>query len=149
MAAFGTFEVEISNLNKVCEHGSLEYIDSNTSFTSVVTSHFQNIQRNNWHGIYVVRQKTSGEVLYIGKSGTIDRNGGFKGQDIPRRLKNVKNNDVPANEWFRRLFEEKGQLVIEYVFLSATPQSPTFVESLLLQAYFNEHNFLPYRNNSF
>jgi hypothetical protein len=59
MAAFGTFEVEISNLKRVCTHGSLEYIDSNTSFTSVVTSHFQNIKRNNMHGIYVIRQKSS------------------------------------------------------------------------------------------
>ena len=149
MIAVGTFEDELSDLKKGYDHGSFEYGDPNISFRHVVSSHFQKIQRNNRHGIYIVRQKSTGGVLYIGKSGTINPNGYFKGQDIPGRLKNVKNGDIPADEWFKNLVNEKGQLVIEYVFFPLTPKSPTLIESLLLQAYFNENKSLPYRNNSF
>jgi len=150
MTVVGTFEGELSRLKRGYEHDSFEYSDARTSFCSAVTLHFQNVQGTDRHGIYVVRQESKRrQVLYIGTSGTMDRDGCFKKQDIPHGLKNVKNDDVSANEWFKSLLKEKGQLVIEYVFLLATPESPTFVESLLLQAYFNEHKSLPYRNKSF
>ena len=149
MIAIGTFEDELYNIKKVCEHGSFEYSNPNFPFRSTVTSHFKNVQRKDKHGIYIIRQKSTGDVLYIGKGGTLDQDGNFKSQDIPGRLKNLKNSDTSANEWFKSLFEEKGPLVIEYIFLPTKPISPTFIESLLLQAYYNEHKSLPCRNNSF
>lgn len=107
------FKDELTSIKRGCEHGSFEYGDPNISFSSVVSSHFQTVPRNDRHGVYIVRQKSTGEVLYIGKSGTINRHGQFKGQDIPGRLKNVKNSDTSANEWFRSLFEEKLPLIVE------------------------------------
>lgn len=143
-----SFENKLSDLKKKYEHGSFEYNDPSTNFRTIVTSHFRGISRKKKrYGIYIVRQKNTPEVLYIGKSGTIDSQGQFKGQDIPGRLKNVKGGNISADKWFRDLLQEKGPLVIEYIFLS-TSKSPAFVEAFLLQAYLNERHNLPYKNKS-
>jgi hypothetical protein len=147
MMTIGHFEEEWESLKKDCEYGSLEYDDPSASAAKIIRGHFRNICRQEKYGVYVVRQQVSREVLYIGKGGTIKRDGGFKGQDIPGRLTNVKGNTT-ANEWFRSLVEEKGPLAVEYVFLTSVPRSPTFVEAVLLQAYLNEHGCLPYRNRA-
>lgn len=144
----GRFEEEWKSLTGKYEHGSFRYEDSSFPARKVITSEFRNVQRQSKHGVYVIRQETTREVLYIGKGGTIDRAGKFKNQDIPNRLANVKGNDLPADIWFSSLVKEKGPLVIEYVFLASTPESPGLVESLLLQAYLNERGCLPYRNNA-
>jgi len=148
MITVGLFENELSAVKKKYYHGSFEYSDSSINFKTVVTSHFRGIpQKTERYGVYVIGQKDTREVLYVGKSGTIDSQGQFKGQDIPGRLKNVKGGKVPSNNWFRNLLQERGHLVIEYVFLPMFI-SPAFVEAALLQAYLNEHQRLPYRNKS-
>ena len=147
MITVGSFEDEIALLKKTCEYGSYEYSNPSDSFRSCTTLHFRGVRRQERYGVYVVRQRDNQEVLYIGKSGTIDSQGRFKGQDIPERLKNVKGGDVSADKWFRDLLREKGPLVIEYVFLSIS-KSPALVEAALLQAYLNEHHGLPYKNKS-
>ena len=147
MITVGPFEDEIALLKKTCEYGSYEYINPSDSFRACTTSHFRGVRRQEKYGVYVVRQRDTQEVLYVGKGGTIDSQGQFKGQDIPGRLKNVKEGDISADKWFRDLLQEKGPLVIEYVFLS-TSKSPAFVEAALLQAYLNEHHRLPYKNKS-
>ena len=146
--SIGLFEEKMNRLKSNCEYGSFEYHDSSVTFSSVATEHFRNLARRQKYGVYIIRQLSSDKVLYIGKSGTIDRQGKFKGQDIPGRLKNVKG-DVSANEWFTSLVNEKGALMIEYIFLETSPESPSLVEAILLQKYFNEHGCLPYRNKSF
>jgi hypothetical protein len=147
MITVGPFEEEIVLLKKTCEHGFYEYSNLSESFRACTTRHFRRVEQQEKYGVYVVRQRDAQEVLYIGKSGTIDSQGQFKAQDIPGRLKNVKGGDVSADEWFRDLFQEKGVLVIEYIFLS-TSKSPAFVEAALLQAYLNEYHCLPYKNKS-
>jgi hypothetical protein len=148
MITTGLFEDVLSALKKEHDCGQFEYTNLSGMFSSVVSSHFMHIKRLNKYGIYIVRQKSTGEVLYIGKSGTIKPEGKFKGQDIPRRLANVKG-DIDANNWFKSLAEEKGDLLIEYVFLNEKPQSPTLVESVLIQSYFNQYGKLPFRNHAF
>lgn len=147
MITVGLFEDEIALLKKTCEHGFYEYSNSSESFRTCTTSHFRRVKQKERHGIYVVCQRDTQEVLYIGKSGTIDSQGQFKGQDIPKRLKNVKEGHASANKWFRDLLQERGALVIEYIFLP-TSKSPAFVEAALLKAYLNEHHRLPYKNKS-
>jgi len=132
MITVSLLEEEIAQFKKTCQHGLYEYSAPSESFRERTTSHFRQIKRQEKYGIYVVRQRDTREVLYIGKSGTIDSQGQFKGQDIPGRLKNVKG-DVPANKWFRYLVQEKGPIVIEYIFLSK-PKSPAFVEAVLLHS---------------
>jgi len=83
MIAVGPFEDEIASLKKTCEHGSYEYGNPPESFRTCTTLHFRSVKRQERYGVYVVRQRETREVLYIGKSGTIDSQGQFKGQDIP------------------------------------------------------------------
>lgn len=147
MITVGTFEDEIASLKETFEHGSYEYSNSSDSFRTSTTLHFRGVRQRERSGIYVVRQRDTKEVLYIGKSGTIDSQGQFKGQDIPKRLRNVKACNASPDEWFRNLLQEKGPLVIEYIFTSIS-MSPAFVEASLLQAYLNEQHRLPYKNKS-
>lgn len=138
------FEDEIDLLQNIYEHGYYEYRNSSESFTTCTKSHFNRVVRQDRYGVYIVRQRNTQEVLYIGKSGTIDSHGKFKKQDIPGRLTNIRGTDNP-NVQFRNLLQEKGPLKIEYIFLP-TSKSPSFVEKSLLQAYLNEYNHLPYKN---
>jgi hypothetical protein len=144
-----SFEEELDCLKNEHIHGRFEYSDRKIAFKSLVTFHFGNIHEMEKHGFYIIRQKSTGGVLYIGKAGAIMQDGFFKEQDVPRRLKNVKGGDLDADKWFSSLLEEKGALVIEYVFLGKSPISPSFAEALLLQAYFNEKGCLPIRNKAF
>lgn len=140
------FEKKLSELKNMYEHGSFEYKDSSTNFTRIVTSHFRTISRKKErYGIYIVRQKNTQEVLYIGESGTFDSEGHLRGQDIPERLKNVKDGYIPANNWFRDLLKEKGDLLVEYIFLPNS-EPPLPIEVALLQSYQSEYNCLPYKN---
>lgn len=147
MVTITSFEDEIASLRETMTYGSYEYSNISEKFTDCTTLFFKRVRGKKRYGMYIVRQRDTKEVLYVGKSGTINSRGHFKGQDIPGRLKNVKEGDVSANKWFRGLLQEKGPLIIEYIFLSKS-ESPALVEVALLQAYLNEHHCLPYRNKS-
>lgn len=144
--AIRTIEEELSDLKKANKHGSFVYASSSETFSSVCNNHFRHIKKIDKHGVYIIRQKSTNQVLYIGKGGTINDQGVFKRQDIPGRLTNRKGK-ISSNEWFKTLLSEKGVLVIEYLFLNKIPMSPAFVESVLLQSYLNEYGQLPNRNN--
>jgi hypothetical protein len=143
----GRFEEEWQSLTKRYRHGSFSF-DPSSSARIIIAAEFRRV-RSPTYGVYVIRQGTTREVLYVGKGGTIDKAGNFKAQDIPGRLANVKGGDLSADEWFGSLAKEKGPLIIEYVLLASKPESPAFVEACLLQAYINEQGSLPYRNNAF
>lgn len=147
MINVGSFEDEIGLLKKTYEHDFYEYGNPTDSFKTCTNSHFNGVKRKERYGVYVVRHRDTQEVLYIGKGGTIDSKGIFKGQDVPKRLRNVKGENVSADVWFRNLLQEKGPLIIEYIFLSKS-KSPALVEAALLQAYLNEYHSLPYKNKS-
>lgn len=144
-----TFEEELTALTTYLDHGSFKYESLSIPFNRLVRKHFSGVRRSEKYGVYIVRKRSTSNVLVIGKSGAITQEGKFKLQDIPKRLCNVKQGDKPANEWFSEVFQENGPLIIEYIFLDQTPISPHFVESLLLQAYLNEKGFLPRYNKSF
>ena len=148
MIAIRTIEEELSDLKKSNEHNCFEYDNPSVTFSSVCNAHFRQVKRPNRYGIYIVCQKSTNQVLYIGKSGTINKQGEFSKQDIPGRLTNTKDG-ISSNEWFRSLVSAKGAVVVEYVFLDKMPASPALAESILLQAYLDEHGQLPYRNNEF
>ena len=146
MINVGSYEDEIDLLKNTYKHDSYEYRNPSDSFKTCTSSHFKGVTRQERYGVYIVRHRDTQEVLYIGKGGTIDSQGKFKKQNIPTRLKNVKEGNISADKWFRNLLQEKGSLIIEYIFLS-TSKSPAFVEAALLQAYLNEYHRLPYKNN--
>jgi hypothetical protein len=148
MIAARGIEEELSDLETGNEHHSFDYSTTSVMFSSICNAHFRQVKRPNKYGVYVVCQKSTNQVLYIGKSGTINNQGAFSAQEIPGRLTNSKGS-ISSNEWFRSLVAEKGAVVVEYVFLNQTPMSPALAESILLQAYLQEYRRLPYRNSEF
>jgi hypothetical protein len=142
------FQDTVDRLCSEHTNGSSIYRNSKDSFKGVVTTHFRNVKRKNKYGVYLIRQQSTGELLYIGKGGTITNNGQFKSQDIPGRLKAIRG-DQNAQEWFGSLVDERGPIVIKYIFFSEINMVPSFIEAVLLQEYLKEFSTLPYRNNAF
>ena len=141
------FELALEQLKETHPHGSFAYDNPAHSFREVVSAHFRSVLYLEQHGFYLVRQRETGEVLYIGKGGTVDADGRLKNQDVRGRLRNTKGR-LGANDWARSLVEEKGAFVVEYIFLTMVPRSPAFVEATLLQEYLNANGRLPYRNKA-
>jgi hypothetical protein len=122
---------------------------------------------NRWlYGIYIIRCRSSGEVLYIGKCGTVDSKGHFpKTIHLVRRLQSGRTRAETAEAWFRDIVKEQGSIDVEYIVLGLqdktstnlenSPRSleqtylPTFVEAALLQTYFNNKKHLPIYNEAF
>ena len=96
MVDVGSFEDEVTWLKKNYEHGSYEYTDPSQSFNTCTSSHFESVEQRERYGVYVVRQKDTKEVLYVGKGGTIYPDGSFSVQDVPGRLRNKKNGNILA-----------------------------------------------------
>jgi len=134
----------IERLRAISQHGCIEYAGEH-DFRHTVLKHFTCGRAV--YGVYVVRAAKSNEVIYVGKAGTIGREGRFKEQDIPTRLTNRQGKNMSRKEWFQGLVKHHGRLKIEYLELPAK-LSPAFVEAYLLQAYFNDHRRLPEQNGS-
>jgi len=107
MVTIQTIDEEFAKLKKHNEHGAFVYDSPSKIFSSICKDYFGQIKRPDKHGVYLIRQKFTGQVLYVGKSGTINSQGIFDKQDIPGRLTNVKGK-ITANEWFKTLVSEKG-----------------------------------------
>ena len=95
--------------------------------------------------MYIVKSVDKDDVIYIGKAGTVDKSKKLTNQNILGRLINTRSKNFTSNTWFSKLFEKYGPFVVEYIIVQL-PLTPAFVESFLLQAYFNEHGFLPQEN---
>lgn len=148
---------ELHQIEKIIEilkndfkSGSYEYDNDSDHFSTITINHFKNKDREkNSHGVYLIREKKSSEILYIGKAGSINNNGDFKKQTISGRLKNKKEGKS-SNIWIKNLFEKKGTLIIEYILLPETKSpTPAFIEALLLQTFLNDKNRLPIKNKMF
>lgn len=104
----------------------------------------------NSFGIYIIykNEKIYDNILYIGKAGEIDTKGNEKKQGLFKRLSNTRNNKA-ANEYFKNLFDENiKELIIEY-YETPTSMIPSFVESSLIQEYFQTFNKLPFLNKAY
>jgi hypothetical protein len=128
------------------EHGAFSYSDPDLKFRSIVGAHFAKA-KGKIYGVYVVSQSDNREIVYIGKGGTIDGHGQFRGQDVPGRLRNIRGKDERADQWFLDLLCECGPLTIEYLVVEA-PISPAYIEVALLQAFLAQHHRLPAKNSS-
>ena len=115
----------IERLKAIGPHGCIEYAGEN-DFRHTVLQHFSCVRAI--YGVYVVRAVKSNEVIYVGKAGTIGREGRFKKQDIPTRLTNRQEKNKSRKEWFQELVKHHGRLKIEYLELPAK-LSPAFVEA--------------------
>jgi hypothetical protein len=148
----GKFEDEIANLKNKYYNDCYEYpdpSDPSKTFRECTTQHFKKLWGKKKYGIYIVRQKDTRKVLYIGMGGKLKNDGQFKKQDIPNRLR-AKRGKIPANKWFSELKKVRGNLLIEYIILPDTGfPSPALIEAILLQVYLNEYGYLPYKNKEF
>ena len=92
-----------------------------------------------------------GELLYIGKAGTVLTDGEFKKQDLPKRL-TMKQDDIYRQEFFTQQLQEHAeyeQLYIECYYLEDNSVLPAYLRAKFIQEYFQDHKKLPLWNKNF
>jgi hypothetical protein len=105
-------------------------------------------------GVYLVYRLARGkiDIVYIGKSGTIQQNGKPKGQGLRKRLNNTQQG-LNRQDYFNTKIEEENIEALDiywYVtFDDDYRDLPSFVEGLLIQKYFNLFGQLPIWNHEF
>ncbi|OFX18468.1 MAG: hypothetical protein A2041_13465 [Bacteroidetes bacterium GWA2_31_9b] len=108
----------------------------------------------NLPGVYYILKLAQGkvEIVYIGKSGTILQNGSFKEQGLQSRLNN-KQDGMKRQLFFEGKFnEEKIDALDLYWFVTFDKSErdlPSYVESIIMQRYFEVHGRLPEWNKEF
>ena len=113
----------------------------------------------NTHGVYLISDSNSKTILYVGMSGQIKKSddGKYKncGYDIRKRLvssrgRDNEGKDISSSDYFQLIMErEKIQSISITILQTSNKISPTYLESCILQYYFNETDTLPIWNNSF
>lgn len=98
-------------------------------------------------GVYVIRDAT-GDVLYVGKAGSIRTDGSFKRQVIRGRLTAPRGATGNADAYFAEVLERFGPIDITAIGFGDCP-APALIEAVLLQAFLDEFGRLPPLNNAF
>ncbi len=105
-------------------------------------------------GVYVIYKLAGGkiELVYVGKSGTMNQNGTFKDQKLRKRLNN-KQDGVKRQEYFESKIEKDNIDALDiywYVTFDKKNQDlPAYVEGVLLQHYFEVYGELPAWNKDY
>jgi hypothetical protein len=108
----------------------------------------------NLPGVYLVYRLAGGkiDIVYIGKSGTIQQNGKPKDQGLRKRLNNT-HQGLNRQDYFNKKIEEENIEALDiywYVTFDTDCQDlPSFVEGLLIQKYFDLYGQLPVWNLEF
>jgi hypothetical protein len=108
----------------------------------------------NLPGVYLVYRLAGGkiDIVYIGKSGTIQQNGKPKDQGLRKRLNNT-HQGLNRQDYFNKKIEEENIEALDiywYVtFDNNYRDLPSFVEGLLIQKYFDLYGQLPIWNLEF
>ncbi|UBM62790.1 hypothetical protein LA303_02135 [Candidatus Sulfidibacterium hydrothermale] len=105
-------------------------------------------------GVYYIIKLAHGRVdlVYIGKSGTMEQNGHFKNQLLKKRLNNKQENMRREDFFLKKIEEENIDALDIYWFVTFDKQNhdlPAYVEGLLMQRYFEVHGKLPEWNKDF
>ena len=99
-------------------------------------------------GVYIIYNST-GEIVYIGKAGTINQDGTFKKQGLRRRLNN-QHHGMRREDYFISKIEENNLDHIIIKWYEVNPRViPGSAEGMLIQEYFNKHGELPPWNEGF
>ena len=105
-------------------------------------------------GVYYIIRLSNGriELVYIGKSGTIQQNGQFKDLGLQGRL-NIKQEGIESQDFFEsRILKENIDALDIYWFVTFDTKHndlPGFVEGLLIQRFFEINGRLPLWNKDF
>lgn len=108
----------------------------------------------NLPGVYYIIRLSKGmpELVYIGKAGSMQQDGTFKNQTLYGRLNN-KQNGMKRQEFFNKKCREENIEALDiYWFVTYDKNRkdlPGYVESLLLQKYYETYGKLPVWNKSF
>lgn len=102
------------------------------------------------YGTYVI-YNPSGEIIYIGKAGTVKNDGSITKQDIKKRLQNVRDNNFKGDIYWKIIMETYCYdfITIEYNIYEYPMFIPAVKECELLAQYFTKYNKLPLLNNNF
>ncbi|HBT20704.1 MAG TPA: hypothetical protein DEA47_05020 [Peptococcaceae bacterium] len=117
-----------------------------------ISSRVREAKVPNKPGVYLIYalKKTNCELIYIGRAGTMLRDGSFKKQGLFERLK-AKQKGISRNKYFQEQMKKLGieTLIFEWfvTFDEYTKVIPAKAEAELLQAYFENYNVLPLWNN--
>ena len=110
------------------------------------------------HGVYLIIDSNSKNLLYVGMSGQIKKlsNGKYDncGYDIRKRLVSsrgiVDGKDISSSDYFQsKMKKENIQSVTITILQTSNRISPTYLESNNLQLIYSETDSLPDWNNSF
>ena len=105
-------------------------------------------------GVYYIIRLAHGnvELVYIGKSGSVEQNGRFKKQGLRGRLNN-KQEGMRRQEFFdMKCPEENIDALDIYWFVTFDEKHhdlPGYVEGMIMQVFYEVHACLPAWNNSF
>jgi len=105
-------------------------------------------------GVYYIMRLAKGKIdlVYIGKSGTINQSGTFKDQLLRGRINN-KHDGVKRQVFFdQKMTEENIDALDIYWFVTmddSYSDLPGYVEGLLMQRYFDIYGNLPLWNKCF
>ena len=105
------------------------------------------------YGAYVFHKNTiDGEILYIGKSGTVNQNGSKHRQNLKKRLTMNQCRSIKRQKFFNQKFDEDSTLqsiVIEWMIVDDKKCLPSFLEASLIQKYYELNHKLPLWNKEF
>ena len=105
----------------------------------------------NSYGIYIIYsiENLSKNIIYIGRAGTMINDGTLKSQGISNRLKN-RQNKLSRKTYFQNVIEEYRYNKLEFLWITTFDENhqeiPSFSESKMIQAYFNQNKELPLLN---
>jgi hypothetical protein len=92
------------------------------------------------------------QIVYIGASGTVDKEGAFSKQLLKKRLNNIQGCKSRQKFLEQKLQEENILEIQIYWFVTFEgifKDLPGYVEALIIQEYFSEFSKLPFWNNKF
>lgn len=102
----------------------------------------------NTPGVYII-YNSKGEIVYIGKAGTINQDGTFKKQGLRRRLNN-QHHGMRREDYFISKIEDDDldHIIIKWYEVNQGV-IPGSAEGILIQEYFNKYGELPPWNEGF
>jgi hypothetical protein len=104
------------------------------------------------YGVYkIYANSINGELLYIGKGGTVHTDGSFDKQSLKERLNNKQENMRREKFFIKKINEDKHlkALYIEWFIIDEKLFLPAYYEAALIQDYYSKHSKLPKWNKKY
>lgn len=104
------------------------------------------------YGVYkIYADSINGELLYIGKGGTVHTDGSFDKQSLKERLNNKQENMRREKFFIKKINEDKHlkALYIEWFIIDEKLFLPAYYEAALIQDYYSKHSKLPKWNKKY